>query len=206
MEALLEPSDQVLLVLGDLDRGDAEGGKAERAGALAELLFDAPKVCRRKAASWHYHAGQYNEPHGVAGRDVFHSPGAGARCTRHRAAGHPRLHADEAGRARPRCVICARAGPWRIASSSSAAAATTAATATCSRASPRPPDLRSPCSRPARRRSCRGDARQAYADLRGSGVAVHPFAAESLSEGEVIVDALLGTGLKGHVRGRPSRR
>ncbi len=47
----------------------------------------------------------------------------------------------------------------------------------------------------------KGDARQAYADLRGSGGMVHAFAAEHLAAGEVIVDALLGTGLKGDVRG-----
>ncbi|MBV8404434.1 MAG: NAD(P)H-hydrate dehydratase [Gammaproteobacteria bacterium] len=47
----------------------------------------------------------------------------------------------------------------------------------------------------------RGDARHAYEDLRASGASVRPFAAELLSAGEVIVDALLGTGLKGSVRG-----
>src|SRR5579863_7475024 len=47
----------------------------------------------------------------------------------------------------------------------------------------------------------KGDARQAYADFRGSGGTVHAFAAEHLAAGEVIVDALLGTGLKGDVRG-----
>jgi NAD(P)H-hydrate epimerase len=45
-----------------------------------------------------------------------------------------------------------------------------------------------------------GDARQAYEDLRASGAGVRPFAAERLSEGDVIVDALLGTGLRGGVR------
>lgn len=46
----------------------------------------------------------------------------------------------------------------------------------------------------------RGDARQAYEDLRASGGKVHPYAAERLAEGEVIVDALLGTGLRGAAR------
>jgi ADP-dependent NAD(P)H-hydrate dehydratase / NAD(P)H-hydrate epimerase len=46
----------------------------------------------------------------------------------------------------------------------------------------------------------RGDARQAHADLRASGGTVRPFAAEQLGAGEVIVDALLGTGLSGGVR------
>ena len=46
----------------------------------------------------------------------------------------------------------------------------------------------------------RGDARQAYEDLRASGGAVHPFAAELLGAGELIVDALLGTGMRGGVR------
>jgi len=45
-----------------------------------------------------------------------------------------------------------------------------------------------------------GDARQAYLDLRASGVPVQGFAAEHLSAGEVIVDALLGIGLRGDVR------
>jgi len=48
--------------------------------------------------------------------------------------------------------------------------------------------------------SLRGDARQAYADFRASEGSVKPFTPEQLSAGEVIVDALLGTGLKGSVR------
>ena len=46
----------------------------------------------------------------------------------------------------------------------------------------------------------RGDARLAYEDFRASEGSVRPFAPEQLSVGEVIVDALLGTGLKGSVR------
>ena len=46
----------------------------------------------------------------------------------------------------------------------------------------------------------RGDARLAYEDFRASGGAVHAFAPGQLATGEVIVDALLGTGLKGVVQ------
>jgi ADP-dependent NAD(P)H-hydrate dehydratase / NAD(P)H-hydrate epimerase len=46
----------------------------------------------------------------------------------------------------------------------------------------------------------RGDARQAYDDLSTSGVQVRPYARERLTEGEVVVDALLGTGLRGPAR------
>ena len=46
----------------------------------------------------------------------------------------------------------------------------------------------------------KGDAAQAYADFRASGGLVRPFAAEHLTAGELIVDALLGTGLRGGVR------
>jgi NAD(P)H-hydrate epimerase len=46
-----------------------------------------------------------------------------------------------------------------------------------------------------------GDARQAYEDFAANGSQVRPFAAELLGAGEVIVDALLGTGLAGSVRG-----
>jgi len=46
----------------------------------------------------------------------------------------------------------------------------------------------------------RGDARQAYEDLRTSEGVVRPFAPEYLAAGEVIVDALLGTGRSGSVR------
>jgi len=46
----------------------------------------------------------------------------------------------------------------------------------------------------------RGDARQAYADFAASGGTVQSFAPGGLAAGEVIVDALLGTGLKGGVR------
>jgi NAD(P)H-hydrate epimerase len=46
----------------------------------------------------------------------------------------------------------------------------------------------------------RGDARRAYDDLRASDGNIHEFASDLLKEGEVIVDALLGTGLHGPVR------
>lgn len=45
-----------------------------------------------------------------------------------------------------------------------------------------------------------GDARQAYEDLCASGAQVQSYAADLLAEGEVIVDALLGTGLSGPAR------
>ncbi|HET9329288.1 MAG TPA: NAD(P)H-hydrate dehydratase [Steroidobacteraceae bacterium] len=45
-----------------------------------------------------------------------------------------------------------------------------------------------------------GDARQAWQDYRGSGAEVPAFAATRLAGGDVIVDALLGTGLSGPVR------
>jgi hydroxyethylthiazole kinase-like uncharacterized protein yjeF len=46
----------------------------------------------------------------------------------------------------------------------------------------------------------RADARQAYQDFAASGGSVRAFASDQLGAGEVIVDALLGTGLKGRVR------
>jgi len=46
----------------------------------------------------------------------------------------------------------------------------------------------------------KGDARQAHADFRASGGTTRAFEASLLSSGEVIVDALLGTGLTGSVR------
>ncbi len=46
----------------------------------------------------------------------------------------------------------------------------------------------------------RGDARQAYQDLRASAGTVRAFAPEHLKPGEVIVDALLGTGFTGSLR------
>jgi len=46
----------------------------------------------------------------------------------------------------------------------------------------------------------RGAARQAFADFRASSARALPFAAPLLGEGEVVVDALLGTGLHGEVR------
>src|SRR6516164_7178504 len=46
----------------------------------------------------------------------------------------------------------------------------------------------------------KGDARQACEDFRASDGTVRAFAAEQLAAGEVIVDALLGTGFKGSVR------
>ncbi len=46
----------------------------------------------------------------------------------------------------------------------------------------------------------RGDARQAHTDFRASGGSIRPFSPERLAEGDVIVDALLGTGLRGQVK------
>jgi NAD(P)H-hydrate epimerase len=46
----------------------------------------------------------------------------------------------------------------------------------------------------------RGDARQACDDFRASGGSLRPFTAARLAEGDLIVDALLGTGLRGEVR------
>jgi len=48
--------------------------------------------------------------------------------------------------------------------------------------------------------SLRGDARQAYSDYLASGGQAHPFERERLGDGDVIVDALLGTGLRAAVR------
>src|SRR5438270_2540070 len=45
-----------------------------------------------------------------------------------------------------------------------------------------------------------GDARQACEDFKSSGGQIHSFTAELLQGGDVIVDALLGTGLQGGVR------
>jgi hydroxyethylthiazole kinase-like uncharacterized protein yjeF len=45
-----------------------------------------------------------------------------------------------------------------------------------------------------------GDARSAHDDFKASGGQVLPFAAEALSKADVIVDALLGTGLSSAVR------
>ena len=44
-----------------------------------------------------------------------------------------------------------------------------------------------------------GAARQAYQDFHASGARAEPFAAALLEEGEIVVDALLGTGLRGAV-------
>jgi NAD(P)H-hydrate epimerase len=46
----------------------------------------------------------------------------------------------------------------------------------------------------------RGDARQAYEDFKNSGGQIHAFSHTLFGEGDVIVDALLGTGLHGSVR------
>lgn len=51
----------------------------------------------------------------------------------------------------------------------------------------------------------RADARQAYEDLRASGAQVQPYGRERLAEGEVIVDAVLGTGLRGPAREEAAR-
>jgi hydroxyethylthiazole kinase-like uncharacterized protein yjeF len=47
----------------------------------------------------------------------------------------------------------------------------------------------------------KGDARRAYQEARQSGVPIQPFAVSSLATAEVIVDAILGTGLEREVSG-----
>jgi len=51
------------------------------------------------------------------------------------------------------------------------------------------------------REALKGDALQAYDDCIASGARVQPYSASLLSEGEVVVDALLGTGLRSSPRG-----
>src|SRR6266404_6979550 len=48
--------------------------------------------------------------------------------------------------------------------------------------------------------SLRNDAQQACEDFKSSGGQLRPFSPDLLREGEVIVDALLGTGLRGCAR------
>jgi hydroxyethylthiazole kinase-like uncharacterized protein yjeF len=50
------------------------------------------------------------------------------------------------------------------------------------------------------RDALKGDARQAHDDLAASGGRIQPFSAALLGEGEVVVDALLGTGLRSAAR------
>lgn len=49
--------------------------------------------------------------------------------------------------------------------------------------------------------SLKGDARHACEDFTASGGRVQPFNPTQLAEGEVVVDALLGTGIRGAIRG-----
>ena len=46
----------------------------------------------------------------------------------------------------------------------------------------------------------KGAAHQAFRDFGANGAQAHPFAASLLAEDEIVVDALLGTGLEGEVR------
>jgi NAD(P)H-hydrate epimerase len=50
------------------------------------------------------------------------------------------------------------------------------------------------------RAELKGDARRAHDDFRDSGGSVRPFSAAALEDGELIVDALLGTGARGPLR------
>lgn len=50
------------------------------------------------------------------------------------------------------------------------------------------------------RNALKGDARQAFDDFAASGGRAQPFSEALLGEGEVVVDALLGTGVRGPVR------
>ena len=72
-------------------------------------------------------------------------------------------------------------------------------TVMCSRALRKPPGSRSPCWRPCRRSSSAA-TRARRARTSRAAVADPPVYARAATGGDVIVDALLGTGLKGGVR------
>ena len=94
-----------------------------------------------------------------------------------------------------RCACCARAGRRRGASPCSAAAATTAATATCWRASRARPGLDAQRVRAVDPRSCAAMRGAPPIEYLASGGRLQPFAPAALAGADVLVDALLGTGL-----------
>lgn len=198
MEARVQPGEQVLLVRGNLDPGHAQGAEAQGARALLKLQFERLKSgggkLRHGATTPHsimspmalpvamYSTAQVRalDAHaiesGVAGYTLMKRAGEAAlRFLRTR---WPMAHRI--------VIVCGSGNNGGDGYVLARFAQATGLTVTVLAAGA-PEKLQ-------------GDARQAYADFRSSGGVVQPFDAEQLAAGEVIVDALLGIGLKGDVR------
>lgn len=199
VETRIEPSQQVLLVLGDLHAGDAERAEAQRACAGHECALCGVQIRYFLHGSEARHRCQYNRP--MALPTVLYStaqvraldahaiqtlgiPGytlmkrAGEAALRYLRTRWPTAH---------RIVIVCGGGNnagdgyvlARFAQAAGLTVSVLAAVAT---------------------EKLRGDARQACEDFKASEGQLRPFSPELLRDGEVIVDALLGTGLKGAAR------
>ncbi len=196
LKARREPLLQMALILAELDRRDPQGIKAEAAREALQLLFDGVKLnCRKFAA----HAGQYNRPMslptslytaaqvraldeyaigtlGVADYTLMRRAGEAAlRCLRTR---WPTAHSL--------VIVCGGGNNggdgYALARFAQAAGLRVSVLAAV------PVEM------------LRGAAQQAAEDFKASGGCVRPFVAALLGEGELLVDALLGTGLATAVR------
>ena len=189
VKALIEPAQEVPFVLGDADPGDPKRAKAQRAGTRGEFTLERAKVD---------HLGQYNhlmalptllysatqvralDAHaidelGIAGYTLMKR--AGEAALRYLRTRWPTAHRI--------AIVCGsgnNGGDGYVLARFAQAAGLTVSVLHAAAVS-----------------KLRGDARQAYEDFRASGGQVQPFAAERLDVGELIVDALLGTGVRGAV-------
>ena len=217
MVARVEPTQQMLLIFGDLDTGDAQLAEAERPGAVNQRLlgrieiksfesinqslshgrrsikvssaaiaraFSQCKYNRRMALPIALYSTAQVRALDAHAIDVQGIPGytlmkrAGEAALRYLRTRWPMAHRI--------VIVCGRGNNggdgYVLARFAQAAGLTVSVLAAVS-----PEELRN-------------DARQACDDFKGSGGQLRPFSPDLLREGEVIVDALLGTGLRGGAR------
>jgi hydroxyethylthiazole kinase-like uncharacterized protein yjeF len=186
----------MLLVLAKLERGDAEGIKAEAARERAQLHFDRGKLGRPKFTA---HVGQYNRvmplPRPlytvaqVRALDRYAIETLGVPdYTLMKRAGEAALRVLRARWPAARRIVIVCGGGNNGGDGYVLARFARAAGLTVSVLSAVPVEM------------LRGAAQQAAQDFKASGGQVRPFVAALLSEGEIIVDGLLGTGLTSPVR------
>src|SRR5579859_6588599 len=95
VKARIQPTQQMLLVGGDFDAGDAELAEPEAVGEGGQLEFGRVRVDGLRIIHNVFTAASIM-PYGFANRSVLHRASTRPRQSRHQRAGNSRLYLDEA--------------------------------------------------------------------------------------------------------------
>src|SRR3569833_302772 len=96
VESLIEPAQEMLLILGDVDARDAELGKSDGTGPCRQLEFGRMQVDRVRISHNVFTAVSIM-PHGFADCFVLYRAGPRPRCPCDQGTGNSRLYLDETG-------------------------------------------------------------------------------------------------------------